>query len=87
MFRPAFCQLVSHQQIQHAARLPEDIAKEIALFAANLIDHFPESFETGASFHRESRLFGVITVLRTPAGKGLRVITPVAGIHQLLFFF
>ena len=87
MGRAPFCQPVTDQQIQRAARLPQNIAEEIALFAANLVHNFPQRCQAGRGFDRTARLFRIIAVLGPPAGKRLRVVAPVAGVHQLLFFF
>ena len=69
----ALCQPVTDQQIQRAARLPQNIAEEIALFAANLVHNFPQRCRAGRGFDRTARLFRIIAVLGPPAGKRLRV--------------
>ena len=40
--RAAFRQPVAHQQIHRSACLPENIAEEITLFAADLVHHLPQ---------------------------------------------
>lgn len=76
-----------HQQIHGCARLPQNIAKEIALFAAEAIHHLPQRLQAGGCLDAKPGLFGEIAVFRSPAGKGLRVVSPLAGVDQFLFFF
>ena len=78
---------MADQQVHRPADLPQNIAKEVTLFAADLIDHLPQRRRAGMGADRTTGLFRVVAILRPPAGKRLGVIAPVAGVGELLFLF